>query len=128
MSADAQQADVTVMEASGVSLMARIRYPNGSYATIAATTSITRRVEEDGVTSVTNLTQVVSNVIFDTLQTNDARWVIDAIGYNFKNDVDDDIFVEGDKRYRVYYIIEPTAMARTALPPFRIHVRDIPGE
>lgn len=128
MTADAQQADVTVMEASGVSLMARVRYPNGDYATIATTTSITRRVEEDGVTSVTNVTQVVSNVIFDAIQTNDARWIVDTTGYNFKNDVDDDIFVEGDTRYKVFYIIEPVAMARTVLPPFRVHVRDIPGE
>jgi len=128
MTTDAQQADVTAMESSGVSLMARIRYPNGSYATIATTDSITRRVLAENSTSVTNTTHVVSNTIFDTLQTSDARWTIDNTGFNFKNDVDDDVFTEGDIMYRVWYIIEPTAMARVVTPPFEVHVRDVAGE
>lgn len=130
MTTDAQQADLTVMESSGVSLMARIRYPNGSLATVAETTSVTRRVAAEGTTSVTNVTQVVSNTVFDVLQTPtlDPRWTRDAMGYNVKLDIDDDIFGDGDKIYDVFMIIEPTAMARVVTPPFSVHSRDLPGE
>lgn len=132
MPVDAQQAEVTVMESSGVTLMARIRYPDGDLALVADTTSIKRRIYA-GATRISaegDDSLVVADTIFDTLQTPalDARWSLDTTGANFIDEIDDDVFVDGDKLYTVWYIIEPASMARIVLPPFRVHVLDVLGE
>ena len=126
----AQQQHVTVQESSGVTLMARIRYPNGDYATQAATTSIVRRTYLGATVVEANTALVVNDTIFDTLQTTalDPRWTLDATGANFIDEVGDDVYEDGDKVYRTWYIIEPDSMARVVIPAFKVHVEDLLGE
>lgn len=126
----AQQTHITVMEGSGATLMLRTRYPNGEYATQATTASIHRRVFLDGTQVGSDTELTIANVIFDVLQTTalDPRWTFDAIGANVIDEVDDNIFTEGNKVYVVWFIIEPNGMSRLVTPPFFVHVRDVLGE
>ena len=101
---------VTILEDSGVTLMARIQGENAANIAQADVSAISRNVY-DGETLIgvsTGLT--VSSVVFDALQT-DARWTFDSIGYNFKDPIDDDVFPSGDKVYRVEYKFTPTTGA-----------------
>lgn len=74
-----------VWEGTSLKVMARLVDIDGDYVTQAGIASISYRVVEDGTDEIIEPTALtVSDVIFDTLQTNDSSWTVDATGYNFK--------------------------------------------
>lgn len=74
-----------VFEDSALYLMGRGKGPGGAYMLQADIQSIDLKVFEQGKpgTVIDTQTLTVSQVVFDTLQT-DARWTKDATGYNFR--------------------------------------------
>jgi hypothetical protein len=73
-----------VFEDSGCYLLARIRGNDAANIVQADISSINLCVSQKGGTPDTVGTAVtVATVIFNTLQT-DARWTVDATGYNFR--------------------------------------------
>jgi|SRR5579864_97101 len=66
-------------------LLARIRSESGAYVTQASLLSGTVKVL-DGYTPVqigSTINLTIASVIFDTLQQDAIRWVLDTTGYNF---------------------------------------------
>ncbi len=119
----------TVMEGTGVPVMARIRLTTGSYITVATTTSITRRIFYEGAQVGSDVTPVVADTIFDTLQTtsDNALWTLDTTGFNFNDVVDDNVFVDGDRVYYVWYYIEPDSGPKVSFRA-KIHTIDDPND
>lgn len=80
----------------------------------------------DGRTAVaghTDVALVVSEIIFNTLQT-DAIWTVDEIGYNFRHVLDVSAyqaFTVAGRRYLVEYQLTPT-VGQMILVRFRINV------
>jgi hypothetical protein len=80
----------------------------------------------DGRTPVTGHTDValaVSDVIFNTLQT-DAIWTVDGTGYNFRHVMDISAyqaFAVAGRRYLIEYQLSPT-VGQTIVVRFRINV------
>lgn len=104
-----------VFEDSGASLMARIKGGDGANITQASISSIAYSVfslsTTNGVTTGTETTTgtlTVSDVVFDTLQT-DARWGKDSTGYNFRWDVPASVLANGDTTYRIEIKFTPTS-------------------
>lgn len=124
------QVGQTVIEGVGVPVLARVRHPTTSdYLTQATTLSITRKIFHRGSQVGSDATLVKTTVIFDTLQTESDNpfWTKDETGFNFNDVVDDDVFVDGDRVYYVWYHIEPTT---GPLIKFfgRIHTIDDPSD
>ena len=84
--ANAVITQATVLEDSGVVLLARVRGADGSYITQASLTSINvYSYDLNGDTSTpvySDESVTISAVVFDALQTSDARWTVDTTGYN----------------------------------------------
>lgn len=92
-----------IWEDSDVFLMARIAGEDGAYITQASITSITCYIQNLNTgTAPTPPSITVSDVVFDALQT-DAIWTADSTGYNFKVQVADTFFAEGDTKYLVEF-------------------------
>jgi hypothetical protein len=75
------------------------------------------------VTGHTNVSLLVANCIFDTLQT-DPIWTVDAIGYNFRHVLDvsaHPAFAIAGRRYLIEYQLSPTA-GQAILVRFRLNV------
>ena len=94
----------TVWEDSGLSIMDRVYGPTAALITQAALTSITATLFLAGV-QVQQSTLTIATVVFDTLQT-DARWTLDATGYNFRHDIAAAWFAVPGK-YRMEYKFDP---------------------
>lgn len=111
----AEVAKAYVWEDSGAALMARVVGNDAAAITKATITSITRTTYDlDSATptvAVETTALTVATVVFDALQT-DARWTVDSTGYNFRDDVDDDVFTTGGRRYRTEYVFEPSSGAK----------------
>jgi hypothetical protein len=74
-----------VWQGSDAVLLARCRSVNGVYVTQSSLSSITLQVWDKNLQTLVYgpINLVVSNVIFNTLQTNPVLWTQDVIGYNF---------------------------------------------
>ena len=94
----------SVIEDSSVSLMFRVLGADAANITQASLSSITYAVYDlDATTptsSVTTGTLTISDVVFDALQT-DARWTVDDLGYNFRDDIAATVFSVGGHTYQV---------------------------
>ena len=94
-----------VYEDSTFSLMSRFEV-DGANAVQADCSSITIKAwdTDDYDTTVLSATLTVSNVVYDTLQT-DGRWDTDSTGYNFRYDVADTICTEPGHQYRFEVVV-----------------------
>ena len=76
------------------------------------------------VTGHTGVSLTISEVIFDTLQDDDA-WAVDSVGYNFRHELDvsaNEAFTEAGKVYQVRYELTPVTGQKIV---FRFQLRCI---
>lgn len=99
-----------VMEDGGAQTMARVLANDATNAQQADISSITYKVFDidNSNTETATGTLTVSDVIFDTLQT-DARWSVDTTGYNFRHEVPATAFPTGGNRYQIEYKCTPAS-------------------
>lgn len=98
-----------IWQAAGALLMARVFGWSGATLTQSDVTSIRCRVTDttDG-TETYDATLTVNAVFYNSLQT-PAVWTADTTGYNFAHTVPAVAFPEGDRLYRVEYLVTPAA-------------------
>ena len=101
---------LAVFEDTGFSLMARIQGTDAEDIQQADISSIAYSVYDLSSTGspTTTGSLTVSNVVFDTLQT-DSRWNTDTTGYNFRWDVPASIPADGAKNYQIEIAFTPTS-------------------
>jgi len=110
----------TIQEDSTFSVMMRIE-ADGSNAVQADISSITWAIYDADETDATATgTLTVSNVIFDTLQT-DGRWSKDDTGYNFRHDVAATVLTDPGT-YQIEYKVTFTGGDVSYLEPVRFAV------
>ena len=101
----------TIFEDTGATLMSRIVGDDGEYIEQGDFGTITYAIYIDGTTAaVDSGTLTVADVVYDALQTSDARWTVDTTGYNFKHTVAATIFDTGDATYRIEFKFAPTGV------------------
>ena len=99
----------TVFEDSGAAVMARIVDNDGTNITQADLSAISWNIfDMSNPASATNTALVITDVVFDTLQT-DSRWTTDSTGYNFRHDVPAVSLAIGDAQYRLEYKFTPAS-------------------
>lgn len=106
----------TVFEQTGgIALMGRGRSPgtDGPYFQQADFDSITLRIYDmaDPGTPVNGAdgeVLSVSDVVFNSLQTGDARWTKDSTGYNFLYETSAEDLPQGGRKYRFEFEMLPT--------------------
>lgn len=101
----------TVFEDGGATFLARVVGNNAANITQATINGITYKVfdlTEIPGKLITSGTLTVSDVVFDTLQT-DSRWTKDSTGYNFRHNMPPSAFPEGNRQYQVEYLFDPTS-------------------
>jgi hypothetical protein len=104
---DAKITLATIWEDSVAYVMARVVGEDGSNITQASINAIACEVlKKDDGTTVATPSITVSDVVFDTLQT-DGRWTEDATGYNFRHALVVASFPDPDTTYRVQYVFTP---------------------
>ena len=108
----------TVFRHATATLMARVENSSGQAIDEASIASAEYSVFEltkgdpgsiIPVTGHENVSLSVNNVIFDTLQ-NDEAWTVDETGYNFRHELDvsqNEAFVEAGAVYQVRYELTP---------------------
>ena len=101
----------TNWEDSDLFVMARVLAISGSVITQATISSATVKVyDTDSGNALTySATLTVSSVVYDTLQTSDSRWTVDATGYNFAYSVPAAAFAHGGRTYQVEIRLVPTS-------------------
>jgi len=100
---------VTIFEDSGAYLMSRVLAGDGAAAVQADISSIAYSVYDlDDTSSPSTGTLTVSNVVYDTLQT-DVRWTKDSTGYNFGWSAPASLFATGDRVYEVEVACTPAS-------------------
>jgi hypothetical protein len=122
----------TAMKHGSATLLARIVGHDAEPITRAAVSAAAYSVfllddfDPDARTPVAGHDEVelaAADVVFDTLQ-NDARWTVDALGYNFRHTLDvsqSPAFAVAGRRYLVEYRLTP-AVGQVILVRFRINV------
>ena len=115
-----------------VTLLARVVGDDADPVTIADINSIEYTVylldDQDpdartAITGHTDVTLTVSDVLFNSLQT-DSLWTVDATGYNFRHTPDVSsypVFAVAGRRYLVEYFLTP-AVGQVIVVRFRINV------
>jgi hypothetical protein len=100
-----------VIENSCATLLARIRAEDGSYPVQADISTVTCKVFDlDTSTEISPApTFTAASTVFDTLQTSDPRWTVDATGFNFAAKLAGSNFPEGDTTYQVEIKITPVS-------------------
>ncbi len=104
---------------SSATLLARVVKYDGTYVTQSALSSASYTINEvgtngtngDAVTGHSNVSVPVSNLIYDTLQTDDT-WTVDSTGYNFRHvlDISSNLaFPTAGTTYRVTFTLTPTS-------------------
>jgi len=128
MDASEIQADA-IWEGVSPTVMARWRGSTGGNLKQANVTTIAYQVHDlhvsstaGAVASSTGLT--VSDVIFDTLQT-DERWTKDTTGYNFRHTLGSTVFATGGHTYRVEYrLTESSTGAEVSKVVYRMFAKN----
>lgn len=93
-----------IWESTATPLIARIRATSGTYITQASLSSIAYSVFDLTAVPaaiVTSGTISKSSTVFDTLQTSDARWTVDSVGYNFLWIAPASLFPLAPRKYQV---------------------------
>lgn len=100
-----------VFEGQSITHMARITGNDAANITQASIASIQLRVTDDDGNVIVTRALVVNDVIFDTLQqtADDARWIKDSVGYNFKYSALMSDLPKGNTLYRFEYRIRPVS-------------------
>ena len=111
-----------VNEDSSFSVMGRI-YVAGELWTQSDIVAISFKIWNSSNVEVSSGDLVVSDVVFDTLQT-DGRWKNDSIGYNFRHDNDHTVLTEADT-YRIEYRVVTAAGSNFILGPGIIEVLEM---
>ena len=113
-----------VKEDSGFAVMARVQV-DGTNWTQAGVSAITWKAWDinDRSAAYTSGTLVVGTVVYNSLQT-DARWTLDATGYNFRHDIGSGVFVDPG-RYRIEYAATLTGGTQLLLGPFVVNVENM---
>jgi hypothetical protein len=91
-----------VIENSAAVMLARVSGQSGGNVVQADISSINVKVFDlDNATQIsTTITPTVSSVVYNTLQT-DARWTVDATGYNVAIALAGSYFPEGNRPYSI---------------------------
>lgn len=101
-----------IFEDAGATILARITGHAGSPITQASLSSIAYKVFDrsgaDPDTATQTGTLTISTVVYDALQL-DARWTVDASGYNFLHAAPAAWFPDASHRYRIEYKLTPAA-------------------
>lgn len=106
----------TVIQGTGVVVMARLRLTDANYITQAAITSVTQKVFHRGTQVGNDNVLSKTTVVFDTLQTDDL-WDKDSTGYNLKVVMLDTELPDGDKVYDVWFYF-----VMASIPKHKFHV------
>ncbi len=110
----------TIYEDTGTNCMARIVGDDSVAITQSDLSSISLSIFKNDVSPAeTTATPVISDSVFDTLQT-DARWSKDSTGYNFKYLIPSTGFSDGDSTYRAEFKFVPS----TGSPFFVVYLID----
>lgn len=98
-------------EGQAVTHMARITGNAAANITQASLSSIQLRIFDDDGNVIATRALVIATVVFDTLQqtANDARWTLDAVGFNFLNQTLMTDLPSGDKVYKFEYRFRPVS-------------------
>lgn len=120
-----------VHEGSPAVLLGRITGLDGARILQADIDTITRKTfdtsTKPGTTAVDETTLTIGDAISDTLKT-DARWTVDATGYNFEDTVPASVLVTGGHVYRVEYEFGAAAgSAADFTQPFIVVVKGMRG-
>jgi len=129
--ADAADIYGTVLKSGTATFLARVVGNDGAAVVRADISSASYSVyllddqDADGRAAVSGhagVSLTVADVVFDTLQT-DARWTVDATGYNFRHTIDVSVgaaFAVAGRRYLVEYQLTPAA-GQVILVRFRLN-------
>jgi hypothetical protein len=106
--------EVAFEQTGGIALMGRGKSLSGSYFQQADFSSIVLKVFDMAdssapVNGASGETIAPSSVIFNALQTSDARWTLDATGYNFRYLTSAAQLPGGGKKYRFEFKFIPTS-------------------
>ena len=115
-------------EDSGLICLAHVLGYNGATFGQSAINAVSYQVfdRDNSNTLTASGTPAVANVIFDTAQ-DDATWPYDD-GYNFRCVIPAASFPTGGHRYRVEFILDPSAAGEEDFPiVFDIHCGDLIG-
>jgi hypothetical protein len=106
--AQARITEKIIFEDSPAQCLARVVGNDGAAIQQSDYGAITYAVfEEDTTTAIATGTLTVANVVFDAYQT-DARWTVDATGYNFRTTIPASDLTAGDGVYRIEFLFSPT--------------------
>ena len=117
---------IVVYEDSSFSVMARVHDgPDLVQADINSIEWAVYYFDDNSVhTAASQLT--VSNVIYDTLQT-DSRWTEDATGYNFRHDVAHAVLTDPSRDYRLEYRFTLAGGSEFYMEPVKVVVKPMTG-
>ncbi len=102
----------TVWEDQSLTVMARLLGNDGENIAQADFDNINASVWDTTDTStptLDNASLTISSVVSDTLVTDDDRWDVDTIGYNFVYTVPASAFPNGGRVYRMEVKFDPTS-------------------
>lgn len=122
MSVRVQPVSVLAWANSTLVLMSRAVGLDAALITQASIDSITYTVTKAGevVAGPTSLT--VADVVFDALQT-DARWDVDATGYNFRFSISPSLILDEDEVYVIRADATPATGTAFCLGVWRVQTR-----
>lgn len=94
-----------IWEDSGYTVLARILGHDGLAIAQADVSTIawTIAADSDRSTAVATGTLVVADVVYDALQTDDARWTLDTTGFNFATTMAATTVPVGGETYQLRY-------------------------
>ena len=96
-------------EDGAVTYMARILGNDGAAITQATLSSIACGVYTTDGTEIATPSVVVASTVYDTLQTDDARWTVDSTGYNVAFTVPPTAFPSADTDYDIEFTFTPAS-------------------
>jgi len=119
-----------VNEGTSPTLMGRLLGHDGAAMAKADVSSIVcdvYDVDVPGTAVLADESIVVDDVIFDALQTGDARWTVDSTGFNFAWAAPATIIPDGSKTYHVQLTITP-ASGGVIKEIYQLRTREVYGE